>query len=190
MGPHKASKLYLEKHPHAKKFRVTLYGSLAATGKGHMTDIAINEIPQVNFNDEKLQKRLIAEAKFLRGFYYFDLVKNFGGLPMVLDLKMPNEVQGITRSTKEETYAQIEQDLKDAIADLPKQSEYSDADKGRATSGAAARWRARAAPTRAAWARWKRWWTPCLLDRCAKRKVSRKISRWRLLELREQLSKM
>ncbi|MBP7767543.1 MAG: L-serine ammonia-lyase, iron-sulfur-dependent, subunit alpha [Prevotella sp.] len=44
MGPHKASKLYLEKHPHAKKFRVTLYGSLAATGKGHMTDIAINEI--------------------------------------------------------------------------------------------------------------------------------------------------
>ena len=100
-------------------------------------NIAINEIPQVNFNDEKLQKRLIAEAKFLRGFYYFDLVKNFGGLPMVLDLKMPNEVQGITRSTKEETYAQIEQDLKDAIADLPKQSEYSDADKGRATSGAA-----------------------------------------------------
>lgn len=100
-------------------------------------NIAINKIPNVAFNDEKLQKRLIAEAKFLRGFYYFDLVKNFGGLPMVLDLLMPSEVQGITRSSKEETYAQIEQDLKDAIADLPKKSEYSDADMGRATSGAA-----------------------------------------------------
>lgn len=100
-------------------------------------NIAIEEIPEVTFTDESKQKRLIAEAKFLRGFYYFDLVKNFGGLPMVLSLKMPSEVQGITRSTKEETYAQIEQDLKDAIADLPKKADYSDSDMGRATSGAA-----------------------------------------------------
>lgn len=100
-------------------------------------NIAIEEIPEVTFTDESKQKRLIAEAKFLRGFYYFDLVKNFGGLPMVLSLKMPSEVQGITRSTKEETYAQIEQDLIDAIADLPKKADYSDSDMGRATSGAA-----------------------------------------------------
>ena len=100
-------------------------------------NIAIEEISEVTFTDESKQKRLIAEAKFLRGFYYFDLVKNFGGLPMVLSLKMPSEVQGITRSTKEETYAQIEQDLKDAIADLPKKADYSDSDMGRATSGAA-----------------------------------------------------
>ena len=100
-------------------------------------NIAINKIPAVTFTDEKLQKRLVAEAKFLRAFYYFDLVKNFGGLPMVLELKMPSEVQGITRSTKEETYAQIEQDLKDAIADLPKKAEYGESDMGRATSGAA-----------------------------------------------------
>ena len=100
-------------------------------------NIAIEEISEVTFTDESKQKRLIAEAKFLRGFYYFDLVKNFGGLPMVLSLKMPSEVQGITRSTKEETYAQIEQDLKDAIADLPKKADYSESDMGRATSGAA-----------------------------------------------------
>ena len=100
-------------------------------------NIAIEKIPNVTFNDEKLQKRLIAEAKFLRGFYYFDLVKNFGGVPIVLSLKMPSEVQGITRATKEETYAQIEQDFKDAIADLPKRAEQSDDEVGRATSGAA-----------------------------------------------------
>ena len=100
-------------------------------------NIAINKITEVTFNDEKYQKRLIAEAKFLRGFYYFDLVKNFGGVPLTLSLLMPSEVQGITRATTEETYAQIEQDFKDAIADLPKKAEYSDADMGRATSGAA-----------------------------------------------------
>ena len=107
-------------------------------------NIAINKIPEVTFTDEKLQKRLIAEAKFLRGFYYFDLVKNFGGVPLVKSLLMPSEVQGITRATKEETYAQIEQDFKDAIADLPKKAEYSDADMGRATSGAAKAYLAKA----------------------------------------------
>ena len=41
MGPKKAAALFAESHPRAKKFVVTLYGSLAATGKGHLTDEAI-----------------------------------------------------------------------------------------------------------------------------------------------------
>lgn len=41
MGPRKAAEIYLERHPDAKAFEITLYGSLAATGKGHMTDVAI-----------------------------------------------------------------------------------------------------------------------------------------------------
>ena len=44
MGPRKASQLFLEAHPEASAFRVTLYGSLAATGKGHLTDVAIEEV--------------------------------------------------------------------------------------------------------------------------------------------------
>ena len=44
MGPQKAAQLYLRTHPVAKAFHVTLYGSLAATGKGHMTDVAIREV--------------------------------------------------------------------------------------------------------------------------------------------------
>lgn len=40
MGPRKAAEIFLEKHPEAKAFQVTLYGSLAATGKGHMTDVS------------------------------------------------------------------------------------------------------------------------------------------------------
>ena len=44
MGPRKAAELYQEKHREATAFRVTLYGSLSATGKGHMTDQAILDV--------------------------------------------------------------------------------------------------------------------------------------------------
>ena len=40
MGPFKATADYLENHPGTEKLTVTLYGSLAATGKGHLTDRA------------------------------------------------------------------------------------------------------------------------------------------------------
>lgn len=43
MGPQRAARMFAEKHQEAKRFEVTLYGSLAATGKGHMTDVAIIE---------------------------------------------------------------------------------------------------------------------------------------------------
>ena len=46
MGPRKAAEIFLQRHPEAASFKVTLYGSLAATGKGHMTNIAINETLQ------------------------------------------------------------------------------------------------------------------------------------------------
>ena len=41
MAPRKAAEMFLERHPDAASFKVTLYGSLAATGVGHMTDVAI-----------------------------------------------------------------------------------------------------------------------------------------------------
>lgn len=43
MGPRKAAEQFLARHPEAATFEVNLYGSLAATGKGHMTDKAIIE---------------------------------------------------------------------------------------------------------------------------------------------------
>ncbi len=44
MGPRKAAEIFLERNSNAEAFRVTLYGSLAATGKGHLTDTAIREV--------------------------------------------------------------------------------------------------------------------------------------------------
>jgi len=44
MGPQLAARTFAGRHPDAAGFEVTLYGSLAATGKGHMTDVAIKEM--------------------------------------------------------------------------------------------------------------------------------------------------
>lgn len=46
MGPSRAAGYFLEKHPEATRFRITLYGSLALTGKGHGTDVAIHKVLQ------------------------------------------------------------------------------------------------------------------------------------------------
>ena len=44
MGPQKAAQIFVEHNGEAASFEVTLYGSLAATGKGHMTDAAIIDV--------------------------------------------------------------------------------------------------------------------------------------------------
>lgn len=92
--------------------------------------------------DPVLKNRLIGEVKFLRALYYFDLVRCFGGVPVVVskidinDSETINEIV-FTRKTKAETYAQIEQDLLDAIDRLPLKSAYGVNDLGRASKGAA-----------------------------------------------------
>ncbi len=100
-------------------------------------NIAIENIPEANILDEEKQERFVAEAKFLRAYFYFELVTNFGGVPIIDGFQMPEEVEGITRSSAEEVYALVEQDLKDAAEVLPQRSEYSEDDMGRATRGAA-----------------------------------------------------
>ncbi len=90
--------------------------------------------------DVALKNRLIGEVKFIRALWYFDLVRCFGGVPIVvsqIDLNDTETVNNVvfTRKTKAEVYAQIELDLVDAISKLPTQ--YPSVDVGRATKGAA-----------------------------------------------------
>ena len=57
MGPRRAAELFLERHPNAAKYQAHLYGSLSATGKGHLTDVAIiSVIPSIEivWHDEFL----------------------------------------------------------------------------------------------------------------------------------------
>lgn len=91
---------------------------------------------------EALKNRLIGETKFLRALYYFDLVRCFGGVPIVttkIDINNAQLINDVvfTRKTKQETYAQIETDLLDAIELLPLKGQYGSADLGRASKGAA-----------------------------------------------------
>ena len=107
----------------------------------YRANTAIFYLGQVSL-DETLKQRYIGEAKFLRALWYFDLVRCFGGVPVVTGNIDLNDEQAIidqvfTRKTKAEVYAQIETDLKDAIAVLPLKSQYSPTDLGRATKGAA-----------------------------------------------------
>ena len=92
--------------------------------------------------DPTLKNRLIAEVKFLRALFYFDLVRCFGAVPLVtskIDINNTQEIRDVvyTRKSEQEVYAQIETDLLDAIDFLPLKGQYSANDLGRATKGAA-----------------------------------------------------
>ncbi len=77
---------------------------------------------------------LLAENLFLRSYYYFELVKFFGDVPMYLDGRITIEdSQTIDRTPKAQVYAQLEQDLTTAIESLP----WQQSQNGRATKGAA-----------------------------------------------------
>lgn len=80
------------------------------------------------------KEQVLAETKFLRAYYYFELVKFFGSVPMYLDKRITIEdSQSIDKSPIEEIYAQLERDLQDASAVLP----WQQTQPGRATRGAA-----------------------------------------------------
>lgn len=95
----------------------------------------IERVPLIQM-DETLKGRLIAETQFLRGFYYFHLVRLFGKVPLVL--KETTSLAEVVYPKREEVnvvYQQIIKDFQDAESVLP--ISYTGADRGRATKGAA-----------------------------------------------------
>lgn len=85
------------------------------------------------------KEQMIGEAKFIRAYSYFELVKTFGGVPLYASvLELDHEKLG--RASAEEVYAAIEKDLEEAAAVLPSKSEvnnYMKSYAGRITKGAA-----------------------------------------------------
>jgi tetratricopeptide (TPR) repeat protein len=102
---------------------------------------ALNMIPKLDKADPALRERLMGEAKFLRAFMYFTLVKCYGGVPIVDRLQSPTSEEDkkmlLTRKPVAEVYAFIEKDLQEAIAVLPNRSAYAADEKARASKGAA-----------------------------------------------------
>jgi hypothetical protein len=87
--------------------------------------------------DDLTRKRYEAQAKFLRAFYYFDLVRTYGKVPLTDHAVLAAEALTIPRSPVADVYQLIISDLKFAGDNLPMASEYAVADKGRATKYAA-----------------------------------------------------
>ncbi|MCF8364585.1 MAG: RagB/SusD family nutrient uptake outer membrane protein [Bacteroidales bacterium] len=98
----------------------------------YRANLVINNV--VNENDYRNQ--VISEAKFLRAYFYFELVSMFGSVPLNLVELAPSEYQQPPAPVAD-IWAQIEQDLKDAIAGLPAKSAYGADDVMRASKGAA-----------------------------------------------------
>jgi len=80
-------------------------------------NLVIKNVPNGDAIGEEDIKRYVAEAKFMRAFCYFHLVRDWGGIPLRTDVNM--EEQNVGRSTVEEVYALIEADLSEAETNLP-----------------------------------------------------------------------
>ncbi len=101
-----------------------------------------------------LRDRLLGEARFLRAFYYFDLVNNFGDVPLLLTpLKTFNDAYSVARrETKAKVYEQISSDLAQAKTLLPS-TRYSDpTEKWRVSKGAVLAMQAKVALYNQKWA--------------------------------------
>jgi len=93
------------------------------------------EIPNLS---AAVKKRYVAEAKFLRGYYYFELVRLFGKVPLFTAPIETSEIYNVTQATPEAVYAQIEKDLTEAVAEnnLPDKVPV-ETEGGRVTAGMA-----------------------------------------------------
>lgn len=85
----------------------------------YRANLVVNRVEPTN----EYRERLIAEARALRGYYYFDLVSLYGDVPLVLTELTPSEYTTQERAPQERVYDQLEADLRAAIEVLPAKSE-------------------------------------------------------------------
>jgi len=97
-------------------------------------------------------KRYVAEAKFFRAWYYWKLMRIYGGVPIITEVLNTNDPALFSpRSSRVETVDLILKDLAEAKEDLPQQTDLSGDDMGRITQGAALSLTARVALFEGTW---------------------------------------
>jgi len=94
----------------------------------------IGKVPKIS---DALKARMVAECKALRAYYYFNLVRMWGYIPLFTSSLSGGQVYDVKQSSIADVYKQIEQDLADAIPDLPLPPNFTADDAGRFTQGAA-----------------------------------------------------
>ncbi|MES2419150.1 MAG: RagB/SusD family nutrient uptake outer membrane protein [Bacteroidota bacterium] len=98
-------------------------------------NLILSKIDKATNLSAGFKTRVVAEAKFLRAYFYFDLVRFFGKVPLIVTVLPTEELYKQTQSTPAQIYAQIEKDLRDAIPGLP--PTIASGEKGRISQGAA-----------------------------------------------------
>ncbi|MEL7589589.1 MAG: RagB/SusD family nutrient uptake outer membrane protein [Prolixibacteraceae bacterium] len=98
-----------------------------------------------NYVAEGTKSRFISEVKFLRAWYYFDLVSVFGGVPLLTTTPTADQKSSLVRASIEDVRTQLLKDIDDCIADanVPEASELPASDLGRVTNDAALAFKSR-----------------------------------------------
>jgi hypothetical protein len=109
------------------------------TGIGR-TNTFLDNIDGVTMGDD-LRKRMTGEAKFLRAFFYLNLIDKFGDVPLIIETPNAAKHASLPRDSKGAIVEQILKDLTEAAPVLP--NTYSGSDLGRVTKGAALALKAR-----------------------------------------------
>ena len=94
----------------------------------------LDNVPDMDI-DDNLKERIIGEAYFLRGLFYYHLATLFGNVPLQLETSSPEDLP--STSSQQQVFAQIESDLMQAADRLPLKQGYAADDLGRATRGSA-----------------------------------------------------
>ncbi|MDG2081256.1 MAG: RagB/SusD family nutrient uptake outer membrane protein [Bacteroidales bacterium] len=100
-------------------------------------NIVLEKVPDIEMDSAK-KSQILGEAHFLRGLFYFNLVRIYGDIPLIIKPISPDlndEEKYVSRTPSDEVYNQIVSDFNVASEKCP-QLYYSGGDKGRATSGA------------------------------------------------------
>lgn len=101
----------------------------------YRSNLVLDRAPKVTFTGASDQKRLIAEAKFLRAYSYLLLTKLYDAVPLLVSVEDHVNSVNMARTPVEQVHAQVAKDLSEAVPDLP--VSISPADYGRASRAAA-----------------------------------------------------
>lgn len=98
-------------------------------------NLILSKIDQATTLSDSFKTRVSAEAKFLRAYFYFDLVRFFGNVPLITTVLPTSELYAQVQSNPSQIYDQIVKDLREAMPNLP--ITITTGEKGRISQGAA-----------------------------------------------------
>lgn len=98
-------------------------------------NVLLEKLPEIPMGDDE-KARFTAEAKFLRAYFYFDLIRYFRNIPLILSPLVGDAIYATPQVAPQEVYAAMEKDLMEAIPVLPINLNL-DTEAGRASQGTA-----------------------------------------------------